>query len=163
MVKKTYCTSIPDTKVFTDCYRQVAAIYSDHYRQVPLYMLSKFHCIVTVCTYVCIYSILVVTHLIDPEDWRGATTYTVGFNLTVQSDRSEPLTPTESYPIYLGIEHDTLVEGDEVFTCRIISTSDAARVIIGPMNEVPVTIIDDDRELYARVNTYEHVHMYIRT
>ena len=84
--------------------------------------------------------------MIDPEDWEGATTYTVGFNLTVQSDRTAPRQTAESDPIYLNIKDDTLVEGDEVFICRIISTSDAARVIIGPRNEVPVTIIDCTRK-----------------
>jgi hypothetical protein len=78
----------------------------------------------------------------DPEDWEVATTYTVGFNLTVQSDRTAPRQTAESDPICLIIKNDILPEGDEVFFCRIISTSDAARVIIGPRNEVPVTIID---------------------
>ena len=100
-------------------------------------------------------TITLLQYLIDPEDWEVATTYTVGFNLTVQSDRTAPRQTAESDPICLIIKNDILPEGDEVFFCRIISTSDAARVIIGPRNEVPVTIIDR--------KSSNKVHMYIRT
>ena len=80
----------------------------------------------------------------DPEDWEEARQYRVQFRLTRTSDRIAPLGETESEPIILNITNDTIYEGDEVFTCRIVSTSDAATVKIGPRNEVPVTIVDDD-------------------
>ena len=80
----------------------------------------------------------------DPEDWEEARQYQVEFRLTRTSDRIAPLKVAESEPIILNITNDTIYEGDEVFTCRIVSTSDNATVKIGPRNEVPVTIVDDD-------------------
>ena len=80
----------------------------------------------------------------DPEDWEEARQYRVQFRLTRTSDRIAPLGEAESEPIILNIINDAIYEGDEVFMCRIVSTSDAATVRIGPRNEVPVTIVDDD-------------------
>ena len=80
----------------------------------------------------------------DPEDWGEARQYHVQFRLTRTSDQLAPLGEAESEPIILNITNDAIYEGDEVFTCRIVSTSDAPTVRIGPRNEVPVTIVDDD-------------------
>ena len=58
---------------------------------------------------------------------------------------SDRIAPAKAEPesIVLNIINDT-IEGDVAFTCRIHTTSDAATVRIGPRNEVPVTIVDDD-------------------
>ena len=80
----------------------------------------------------------------DPEDWEEAREYHVQVRLTRTSDQLAPLGEAESVPIVLNINNDAIYEGDEVFTCHIVSTSDAPTVKIGSRNEVPVTIVDDD-------------------
>ena len=83
----------------------------------------------------------------DPEDLGEARRYRVPFRLTRTSDQLAPLEEAESEPIVLNINNDANYKGDVVFTFRIVSTSDAPTVRIGPRNEVPVTIVDDDSKL----------------
>ena len=80
----------------------------------------------------------------DPDDWEEAGSYHVQFYLTRTSDLNAPLEKAESKPIILNITNDAIYEGDEVFTCCVVSTSDTTTVKKGPRNEVPVTIVDDD-------------------
>ena len=80
----------------------------------------------------------------DPYDREETRQYHVRFRLTTTSDQRPPPGVAEPEPIVLNIINDAIHEGDVVFTCRIDTTSDAATVKIGPRNEVPVTIVDDD-------------------
>ena len=105
---------------------------------ISLLTMLHVHMLYVECTLSFIYSCT------DPDDWEEARSYHVQFHLTRKSDWMAPLGEAESKPIVLNITNDTIYEGDEVFMCRIVSTSDAATVIIGQRNEVPVTIVDDD-------------------
>ena len=94
-----------------------------------------------------------------PYDGEEERQYHVRFRLTRTSDWIAPAR-SETEPIVLNIINDT-IEGDVAFKCRIDTTSDAAAVRIGPRNEVPVTIVDDNSKYSCAFIVCAYVHMYI--
>ena len=132
-----------------DCFREVAALHSDHLRQVPLY--SFVHLVTTVICYSSVTIPLTIPafyHPLATTDYSKLTRKSVYFRAGVNK-----------VPFTVTIRDERLVELDEVFYIELeipLSAATSCSVINDSPDNATVIIQDDDGECCLKCCKAEH-------